>query len=338
MVMDVELLERTAAELVASGKGVLAADESNGTMSNRLAAVGVEPSAETRRSYRSNILATPGYESAISGVILFDETIRQNMDDGTPIPQYLASRGIHPGIKVDTGAKELANHPGEKITEGLDGLRERCAEYFQMGARFAKWRAVIRIGKGMPSLACLSTNSHALARYASICQEQGLVPIIEPEVLMDGDHDAQSCYDVTASVLKMTWDECKKQGVHLKGVLLKPNMILPGNSCSDRGSRKKVAKMTVDCLTENVPSEVPGIVFLSGGQSDEDATAHLNLMNAMDIDHPWELSYSYGRALLAHALQTWARGSSEGSQNAFRHRAEMNSLARTGDWREELES
>lgn len=338
MAMNVELLERTAAELVASGKGILAADESNGTMSNRLIAVGVEPSAEARRAYRSNIFATQGYESAISGVILFDETIRQTMDDGTPIPEYLASRGIHPGIKVDTGAKELANYSGEKITEGLDGLRERCAEYFQMGARFAKWRAVIRIGEGMPSLACFSTNSHALARYASICQEQGLVPIIEPEVLMEGSHDAQRCYDVTAEVLKRTWTECRNQGVHLPGVLLKPNMIMPGKGCPDKGSRDEVARMTVECLTSQVPKEVPGIVFLSGGQSDEDATAHLNLMNAMDIDHPWELSYSYGRALLAHALQTWAEGSNEASQNAFKHRANMNSLARSGDWKVELEN
>ena len=335
--MDTELLERTARELVAPGRGILAADESNGTMSNRLAAVGVEPSSETRRAYRSNIFATSGYQSAISGVILFDETIRQKMSDGTPIPEYLASRGVHPGIKVDTGAKELAHHSGEKITEGLDGLRERCAEYFAMGARFAKWRAVIRIGEGMPSDANLSTNAHALARYAAICQEQGLVPIIEPEVLMDGEHDAQTCYDVTARILDETFAACEVQGVHLPGALLKPNMILPGKSCSDQGSREQAAQLTVDCLTNHVPHNLPGIVFLSGGQSDEDATAHLNLMNGMDVEHPWQLSYSYGRALLAHALQTWASGSNEDSQGAFAHRAAMNSLARTGDWSAELE-
>ena len=335
--MDTELLERTARELVAPGRGILAADESNGTMSNRLAAVGVEPSSETRRAYRSNIFATSGYQSAISGVILFDETIRQKMSDGTPIPEYLASRGVHPGIKVDTGAKELAHHSGEKITEGLDGLRERCAEYFAMGARFAKWRAVIRIGEGMPSDANLSTNAHALARYAAICQEQGLVPIIEPEVLMDGEHDAQTCYDVTARILDETFAACEVQGVHLPGALLKPNMILPGKSYSDQGSREQAAQMTVDCLTNHVPHNLPGIVFLSGGQSDEDATAHLNLMNGMDVEHPWQLSYSYGRALLAHALQTWASGSNEDSQGAFAHRAAMNSLARTGDWSAELE-
>ena len=335
--MDTELLERTARELVAPGRGILAADESNGTMSNRLAAVGVEPSSETRRAYRSNIFATSGYQSAISGVILFDETIRQKMSDGTPIPEYLASRGVHPGIKVDTGAKELAHHSGEKITEGLDGLRERCAEYFAMGARFAKWRAVIRIGEGMPSDANLSTNAHALARYAAICQEQGLVPIIEPEVLMDGEHDAQTCYDVTARILDETFAACEVQGVHIPGALLKPNMILPGTSSSDQGSREQAAQMTVDCLTNHVPHNLPGIVFLSGGQSDEDATAHLNLMNGMDVEHPWQLSYSYGRALLAHALQTWASGSNEDSQGAFAHRAAMNSLARTGDWSAELE-
>ena len=335
--MDTELLERTARELVAPGRGILAADESNGTMSNRLAAVGVEPSSETRRAYRSNIFATSGYQSAISGVILFDETIRQKMSDGTPIPEYLASRGVHPGIKVDTGAKELAHHSGEKITEGLDGLRERCAEYFALGARFAKWRAVIRIGEEMPSDANLSTNAHALARYAAICQEQGLVPIIEPEVLMDGEHDAQTCYDVTARILDETFAACEVQGVHIPGALLKPNMILPGKSCSDQGSREQAAQLTVDCLTNHVPHNLPGIVFLSGGQSDEDATAHLNLMNGMGVEHPWQLSYSYGRALLAHALQTWASGSNEDSQGAFAHRAAMNSLARTGDWSAELE-
>ena len=336
--MDTELLEKTARELVAPGRGILAADESNGTMSNRLAAVGVEPSPEARRSYRSNIFATSDYQSAISGVILFDETIRQKMNDGTPIPEYLASRGVHPGIKVDTGAKELAHHSGEKITEGLDGLRERCAEYFAMGARFAKWRAVIRIGDGMPSDANLSTNAHALARYAAICQEQGLVPIIEPEVLMDGEHDAQTCYDVTARILDETFAACEVQGVHIPGALLKPNMILPGKSCSDQGSREQAAQLTVDCLTNHVPHNLPGIVFLSGGQSDKDATAHLNLMNGMDVEHPWQLSYSYGRALLAHALQTWASGSNEDSQGAFAHRAAMNSLARTGAWSAELES
>ena len=339
--MDRELLEMTASELVAPGKGILAADESNGTMSNRLAAVGVEPSSEARRSYRANLLSTDGYESAVGGVILFDETMRQSMDDGTPIPDALMSRGVHPGIKVDTGAKDLAHHFGEKITEGLDGLRERCSEYFQMGARFAKWRAVIKIGDGMPSAACVSTNAHALARYAAICQEQGLVPIIEPEVLMDGSHDAQRCYDVTAEILDATFAACKKQGVHIPGALLKPNMIIAGNDCPTQITREEVAMMTVDCLSNHVPRDLPGIVFLSGGQSDEDATAHLNLMNQIEAEHPWQLSYSYGRALQSHALKTWAArsdDSSSASQDMFAHRARMNSLARSGSWNLELEN
>ena len=336
--MDTQLLEKTARELVAAGKGILAADESNGTMSNRLEAVGVSASPDTRNAYRANLFSTNGYEKYISGVILFDETIRQKMPDGRNIPDALASLGVHPGIKVDTGAKDLANHEGEKITEGLDGLRDRCQEYFSMGARFAKWRAVIEIGDGKPSEACVSTNAHALARYASICQEQGLVPIIEPEVIMAGDHDAQTCYDITSLILSATFEECRIQGVHLPGALLKPNMIIAGNSCSKQITREEVAQMTVDCLTKNVPHNLPGIVFLSGGQSDEDATAHLNLMNEMDIIHPWQLSYSFGRALLANALKTWATGDYEGSQSVFLHRSKMNSLARTGDWDSELEN
>ena len=336
--MDTQLLEKTASELVAAGKGILAADESNGTMSNRLEAVGVSASPETRNAYRTNLFSANGYEEFISGVILFDETIRQKMPDGRPIPDALTSLGVYPGIKVDVGAKNLANHEGEKITEGLDGLRERCEEYFSMGARFAKWRAVIEIGDGKPSDACISTNAHALARYASICQEQGLVPIIEPEVLMAGIHDAETCYEVTSSILQATFEQCRIQGVHIPGALLKPNMIIAGSSCSKQISREKVAQMTIDCLTEQVPNDLPGIVFLSGGQSDEDATAHLNLMNSMAINHPWQLSYSFGRALLANALKTWATGDNEGSRSVFLHRSKMNSLARTGDWSSELEN
>ena len=336
--MDTQLLEKTASELVAAGKGILAADESNGTMSNRLEAVGVSASPETRNAYRANLFSANGYEKFISGVILFDETIRQKMPDGRSIPDALTSLGVYPGIKVDIGAKNLANHEGEKITEGLDGLRERCEEYFSMGARFAKWRAVIEIGDGKPSDACISTNAHALARYASICQEQVLVPIIEPEVLMAGIHDAETCYEVTSSILQATFEQCRIQGVHFPGALLKPNMIIAGNSCSEQISREKVAQMTVDCLTEQVPNDLPGIVFLSGGQSDEDATAHLNLMNSMTINHPWQLSYSFGRALLANALKIWATGDNEGSRSVFLHRSKMNSLARTGDWSSELEN
>ena len=338
--MDKELLEKTANELVSPGRGILAADESNGTMSNRLESVGVQPSPERRRSYRVNLFSADGYQSSISGVILFDETLRQSMDDGTPIPVALSNKGVIPGIKVDTGAKDLANHKGEKITEGLDGLRERCSEYFAMGARFAKWRAVIKIDDEIPSDACISTNAHALARYASICQEQGLVPIIEPEVLMEGSHDANRCFEVTASILDSTFEECIKQGVHIPGALLKPNMIIAGKDCENQISREEVANLTVKCLTEHVPHDLPGIVFLSGGQSDEDATAHLDLMNKMDVEHPWQLSYSYGRALQASALIEWAKSdddSDTNSRNAFLHRATMNGLARTGSWSEKLE-
>ncbi|MBJ29178.1 MAG: fructose-bisphosphate aldolase class I [Euryarchaeota archaeon] len=338
--MDKELLEKNANQLVSPGKGILAADESNGTMSNRLESVGVSPSEESRREYRTNLFSTEGYEESISGVILFDETIRQSMDDGTLIPDYLNKRGILPGIKVDTGAKALANYQGEKITEGLDGLRERCSEYFSMGARFAKWRAVIGIGSDKPSDACISTNAHALARYSAICQEQGLVPIIEPEVLMEGVHDADRCYEVTANILSHTFSECQKQGVHIPGALLKPNMIFAGVGNENQISRDEVAKMTIQCLMENVPHNLPGIVFLSGGQSDQDATAHLNLMNKMEVEMPWQLSYSYGRALQADALRKWAardEHSNSSSRNSFLHRSSMNGLARSGEWEESLE-
>jgi fructose-bisphosphate aldolase class I len=307
-------------------------------MSSRLQGVGVEPTEEARRSYRANLFAAPGCESAVSGVILYDETIRQMMDDRISIPDYLLAKDILPGIKVDTGAYHLANHSGEKITEGLDGLRSRCMEYFNMGARFAKWRAVITIGDGIPSQACISANAHALARYSAICQEQGLVPIIEPEVLMEGGHDAARCYSVTAEILTATFAACKDQGVHIPGALLKPNMIIAGNDCSEQISREEVAQLTLKCLKENVPQNLPGIVFLSGGQSDEDATAHLNLMNSMEENPPWQLSYSYGRALQAAALQSWATGTPQDSQNAFSHRAKMNSLARSGDWDITLEN
>jgi fructose-bisphosphate aldolase class I len=338
VIMDTALLEKNAMKIVSPGRGILAADESTGTMSNRLQGVGLESSEEARRAYRANLFATPNCQSAISGVILYDETIRQTMDDGVPISEYLSSVDIFPGIKVDTGAKQLANCEGEKITEGLDGLRERCVEYFALGARFAKWRAVIAIGEGMPSDACISTNAHALARYAAICQEQGLVPIIEPEVLMDGNHDATRCFDVTAEILSATFAACEEQGVHIPGALLKPNMIIAGKGSKVQISREEVAALTLKCLRENVPHDLPGIVFLSGGQSDEDATAHLNLMNEIDSNPPWQLSYSYGRALQAAALNKWASETPEASQQAFSHRAKMNSLARSGDWSATMEN
>jgi fructose-bisphosphate aldolase class I len=387
--MDKALLEATASALVAPGKGILAADESNGTMTKRLEGVGLESSAEARRAYRANLFATPGCEDAISGVILYDETIRQNMDDGTPIPDYLNSRGIFPGIKVDTGTIDLEGCSGEKLTKGIEAepengwadLGTRCAEYFAMGARFAKWRAVIKIENlkvsfdspdhdwesitypqrttfittnprsyrvidlekiglmcsGLPSIDCLISNGDALAQYAKICQENGLVPIIEPEVLMDGNHSISVCKMVTTMALAATWAACKKQGVHLPGVLLKPNMVISGKDATNNSSRDEVANSTVECLTWGVPHDVGGIVFLSGGQSDEEATDHLNRMNAMDVEHPWQLSYSYGRALQAAALKAWAAEGAEASQAAFAHRAKMNSLARSGDWDISLE-
>ena len=336
--MDKELLESNARKLVSPGRGILAADESTGTMTKRLESVGMESTEDARRRFCANLFATDGCESAISGVILYDETLRQSVDDGRTIPEFLTSKNIIPGIKVDTGAKELAGSPGEMVTEGLDGLRDRCAEYFSLGARFAKWRAVIKIDDGQPSEACVSANAHALARYSAICQEQGLVPIIEPEVLMDGSHSSQVCYDVTSKVLKATFDECARQGVHFPGALLKPNMIIAGKDSGEGADRHNVAQMTLDCLSESIPSDIPGVVFLSGGQSDEDATAHLNIMNDISSGSaPWQLSYSYGRALQAAALKAWAAGTPADSQAAFSHRAKMNSLARTGDWSEELE-
>ncbi|MBI31769.1 MAG: fructose-bisphosphate aldolase class I [Euryarchaeota archaeon] len=337
--MDTDLLEETANFLVGPGRGILAADESNGTMSKRLEGVGVASSPESRNAYRANLFAMPTMSEAISGVILYDETIRQQAVDGTSIPDYLHARNVLPGIKVDTGAKPLAGHENETVTEGLDGLRERCAEYFSMGARFAKWRAVIKIGNGLPSDACISTNAHALARYAAICQEQGLVPIIEPEVLMEGNHDAARCYDVTVDALSATWDECKIQGVYLPGVLLKPNMVLPGKDHSTRIDVETCARMTVDLLHEHVPHEIPGIVFLSGGQTEVEATAHLNMMNNMG-PHPFELSYSYGRALQATTLKTWADNQNDlsKSHSVFAHRCKMAHLARFGKWSEDLEA
>ena len=348
--MDKALLEATAAALVAPGKGILAADESNGTMTNRLEGVGLESSEEARRAYRANLFATPGCESAVSGVILYDETIRQNMDDGTPIPDYLNSRGILPGIKVDTGTIDLDGCPGEKVTKGIEAepengwgdLATRCAEYFEMGARFAKWRAVIQIGDGMPSDDCTTANAQALARYAAICQDNGLVPIIEPEVLMEGSHNYLECFTATLTMFQKTFEECKSQGVHLAGTLLKPNMIIGGTGYRGAAqTRDDVAASTVICLHNFVPHDVGGIVFLSGGQSDEESTDHLNRMNSMShpmySEHPWELSYSYGRALQAAALKAWANEGAEASQVAFAHRAKMNSLARSGDWDLSLE-
>jgi fructose-bisphosphate aldolase class I len=290
-------------------------------------------------SIRSLLFTTEGVEDAISGVILFDETIRQSASDGTPFPKLLAGRGIIPGIKVDKGAKELANASGEKITEGLDGLRERLAEYVELGAKFTKWRAVIAIGADIPSDYCIWTNAHALARYAALSQEAGLVPIVEPEVLMDGDHDIETSYRVTSKVQNAVFTELHDQRVALEGILLKPNMVLSGYDCSEQASNDEVASQTLRCLSHNVPAPVPGIVFLSGGQSDEDATARLNVMNALG-PHPWELSFSYGRALQAPALKAWCGEAAnvEAGQRAFYHRAKMNSAARSGLYAPDMET
>jgi fructose-bisphosphate aldolase class I len=331
-------LEETARALVAPGKGILAADESSGTIKKRFDSIGVESTEDTRRAYRDMLFTTAGAAEFISGVILYDETIRQSALDGTPFPELLESQGVVPGIKVDVGAKPLANAPGETVTEGLDGLRERFEEYRELGARFAKWRAVITIGDGIPSEYCIWTNAHALARYAALSQEAGLVPIVEPEVLMDGDHSLETSFEVTSRTLHAVFTELRDQRVHLEQMLLKPNMALSGYDASTRAGIQEVAEQTVRCLRRHVPAAVPGIVFLSGGQSDEDATAHLNAMNAMG-PHPWELSFSYGRALQAPSLKAW-RGDAANvpaGQAAYLHRARMNGLARSGSYSPDME-
>ncbi len=332
-------LQATAKALVAPGKGILAADESNPTCKKRFDSIGVDSTEENRRQYRQMLFTTDGVAEFISGVILFDETLRQADDSGTLFPEMMASCGIIPGIKVDKGAKPLPFHEGETVTEGLDGLRDRVAEYESLGARFAKWRAVISIGEGIPTDACLSANAHALARYAALCQEGGLVPIVEPEVLMDGTHDIDTSDDVTSRILECVFGELGQAGVDLEGMLLKPNMVLSGYDASDRAGVEEVASRTVECFRRHVPSAVPGIVFLSGGQSDEDATAHLNAMNQLG-PHDWELSYSYGRALQAPALKAWSGQSDNlpAGQKAFYHRAECNSSARSGSYTLEMEA
>jgi fructose-bisphosphate aldolase, class I len=328
----------TAQALVAAGKGILAADESDGTIKKRFDTIGVESTAENRRAYRELLFTTDGVEEFISGVILFDETIRQCSADGTPFPQLLESKGIIPGIKVDRGAKPLALAPGETISEGLDGLRARLEEYRQLGARFAKWRATYSIAEGKPSEYCVRTNAHALARYAALCQEAGLMPIIEPEVLMDGEHAIETASVATGRVLNAVYAELHDQRVMLEGTLLKPNMVLSGYGAAQRASVEEVAELTLTCLYRHVLAAVPGIVFLSGGQSDEDATAHLSAMNRRG-PHPWQLSFSYGRALQAPALKAWGGHAEniEAAQRAYYHRAAMNGAARTGTYAPEME-
>ena len=331
-------LVETARALVAPGKGILAADESDGTIKKRFDTIGVESTEENRRAYRDLLFTTSGAEDHISGVILFDETIRQSSADGTPFPQLLESKGAIPGIKVDKGAKALALAEGETITEGLDGLRDRLAEYRELGARFAKWRATYSIAEDLPSEYCVWVNAHALARYAALSQEAGLVPIVEPEVLQDGEHTIEESAKATGRVLLAVYQELHDQRVEFAGTLLKPNMVLSGYSASNRAGVDEVAEATLEVLLKHVPASVPGIVFLSGGQTDEDATAHLNAMNARG-SHPWQLSFSYGRALQAPALKAWAGDGAnvQAAQDAYAHRAKMNGLARSGEYSPQME-
>jgi fructose-bisphosphate aldolase class I len=338
--MDTEKLASTAKAMVAPGKGLLAADESSGTIKKRFDTIDVESTEENRRAYRDLLFTTAGVEKNISGVILFDETIRQSSADGTPFPKLLASKGIIPGIKVDTGAKPLAlAAKGETVTEGLDGLRERLAEYAELGAGFAKWRATYTITDELPSRYAIDVNAQALARYAALCQEAGIVPIVEPEVLMDGDHTIERSDDVTADVLQALYDALYEQRVFLEGTILKPNMVLSGYDSKKQASDAEIAERTVRNFRWNVPAAVPGIMFLSGGQSDEQATARLNEMNKLG-PHAWQLSFSYGRALQAPSLKAWKGEASNvgAAQAAFAHRAKMNGAARDGSYTPDMEN
>ena len=332
-------MSATAAELVAPGKGILAADESTGTIKKRLDAIGVESTSDIRRAYRQMLFSTPGLGEHISGVILYDETIRQAADDGTPFPLVLEKAGVIPGIKVDTGAKALAAFPGETVTEGLDGLRERLSEYRELGARFAKWRATVFIGSDLPTDFALLANAHAMARYAALCQEAGIVPIVEPEVLMDGDHHIDACGQATARTLVILYEQLAAHRVELAASLLKVNMVLCGKGCPSQATDVEIARATVECLTDNVPSQVPGVVFLSGGQGDVQATVRLNEMNRLG-NHPWELSFSYGRALQDASLKAWGGQESNvaAAQARLAHRARMNGLARSGGYESAMES
>jgi fructose-bisphosphate aldolase class I len=331
-------LTTTARALVAAGKGILAADESSGTIKKRFDSIDLSSTEDNRRAYREMLFRTPGLGDHISGVILFDETIRQQAEDGTPLATVLTDAGMIPGIKVDTGAKDLALHPGEQVTEGLDGLRERFAEYATLGARFAKWRAVINIGSGIPSAFCIDANAHAMARYAALAQEAGIVPIVEPEVLMDGDHSIERCYDASVTTLRALFSQLADHSVLLEGTLLKTNMVLSGKKAKQQAGEQEVAEQTLRCFRETVPAAIPGIVFLSGGQDDVPATVHLDLMNKMG-PHAWELSFSYGRALQAPSLKAWKGEVSnvEAGQQALLHRAKCNGAARDGRYDKTME-
>jgi fructose-bisphosphate aldolase class I len=336
--MDLKTLHETATALVAPGKGILAADESSGTIKKRFDSINVESTEDNRRAYRDLLFTAPGIEDHISGVILFDETIRQSGLDGTPFPKLLADKGVIPGIKVDTGAKPLAEAEGETVTEGLDGLRERLAEYAGLGARFAKWRATYTITDALPSQYCFDVNAHALARYAALCQEANIVPIVEPEVLMDGTHTIERSHEVTRAAQEALFHALSEQRCAFEGLLLKPNMVLSGYECKQQASDTEVAERSVRCYRWTVPAAVPGIVFLSGGQSDEQATARLNEMNKLG-PHPWELSFSYGRALQAPALKAWKGDAANvaAAQQAFIHRSKLNGAARSGSYTDAME-
>src|SRR5664280_99974 len=339
--MKAQKLIDTARTLVAGDKGLLAMDESNPTCNKRFARLGIPQSEETRRVWRELIVTTPGLGESVSGTILYDETIRQQKKDGTLFVKVLTDAGIIPGIKVDTGAKAMAGHPGEKITEGLDGLRDRLAEYVQMGAHFAKWRAVIVIGEGLPSRGCIEANAHALARYAALCQEAGLVPVVEPEVLMDGEHTLERCYEVTEEVLRTVFNQLYTQRVMLEGMILKPNMVLPGLTCPKQEEVDEVADATVRCLLRAVPAAVPGIAFLSGGQSGELASARLNAMNVrFKSQLPWALGFSFARAIQQPALEIWhgKQANLSAAQQALQHRAQCNRAARRGEYNAALDT
>ena len=331
-------LAKVARAMCANGRGILAADESTGTIEKRFKSINVDNVEENRRAYRDMLFTTKGLGEFVGGVILYDETIRQKSADGTPFPELLAKHNMVPGIKVDTGAKDMALCPGEQVTEGLDNLMKRCAEYHKLGARFAKWRAVINIGRDIPSAACIVANAHALARYAAICQANHLVPIVEPEVIMDGDHTIDRCEQVTEWTLHETFAALASQRVVLEHMVLKPSMVISGKSCAQQASAQEVAERTLRTLKRTVPAAVPGIAFLSGGQSDEDATVHLDIMNKLG-GGPWAVSFSYGRALQQASLKAWrgATANVPAAQRALYHRARMNSLAAHGRYNADLE-
>ena len=331
-------LNNIALKILENGKGILAADESTGTMTKRLESVNVPSTPENRLLFRETLFSSSSMAECIGGVILYDETIKQESSKKNKIPKLISETGAAPGIKVDTGAKVLAGSPNEKITEGLDGLRERLKEYFKLGAKFTKWRGVYNITKNFPSKLSIQSNAHALARYSSLVQECNMVPIVEPEVLMDGEHSAKECYEKTSEVIKKCFEELILHKVDLRGIILKPNMILPGNKSKDKVSNEEVAKLTLKCLKNSVPSEVPGIAFLSGGQSEIEATENLNLINKHN-DTNFIMSYSYGRALQQSALKFWSKDikNIEGTQKVFNHRAKLNTLAAQGKWSKDLE-